>query len=320
MSDKLKEVAEQVRNGLRPEYTVRDLLSWFGYYRRSDGNTADIVRALEGLCIWTVPDFTLTHIDAPVAFVSASAPFDPTLRICMLGPARNKPVSVTPNSPIGEVVRLMIHNDFSQLPVMTSPHEAKGMVTWRGVGQRYALSIPGSEARHFMEPHHEISDNETIFDAVGIVIRYECVLVRDNKNVISGIITTSDLANEFHRLGEPFLLISEIENHIRALIHGKFSQPELDAAKNPEDGAREISGIHRMNFGEYVRLLQEPGRWAKVSLKVDREGFIADLEKVNKVRNDVMHFNPQGIEDEPKAFLHKFAHLVQQLRQTSQGL
>jgi hypothetical protein len=47
-----------------------------------------------------------------------------------------------------------------------------------------------------------------------------------------------------------------------------------------------------MNFGEYVRLLENPANWSKLQLALDRVVFTKMLNGVRLVRNDVMHFDP----------------------------
>jgi hypothetical protein len=89
---------------------------------------------------------------------------------------------------------------------------------------------------------------------------------------------------------------------------------ELDEAKNPGDDSREINNVADMSFGEYVRLLQNPDRWQKLGLNIDRATFVKDLESVNRIRNDVMHFDPDGISPNDLDDLRKTAKFLQQLR------
>lgn len=50
---------------------------------------------------------------------------DPTYRIGKLASATRRPLSVSPDAKLDEVVTHMLTNDFSQLPVMTSRREVK---------------------------------------------------------------------------------------------------------------------------------------------------------------------------------------------------
>jgi hypothetical protein len=46
-------------------------------------------------------------------------------------------------------------------------------------------------------------------------------LVQAPDRTICGIVTAADFSEQFRILAEPFVLIGEIENNIRKLIHGK---------------------------------------------------------------------------------------------------
>jgi hypothetical protein len=51
---------------------------------------------------------------------------------------------------------------------------------------------------------------------------------------------------------------------------------------------------------------------------VDRGTFVRDLENVNTIRNDVMHFDPDGISPDDLEELRKTANFLQELRAISQ--
>jgi hypothetical protein len=63
-----------------------------------------------------------------------------------------------------------------------------------------------------MDPHHEISVNAPLFEAIHSIVEHDCVLVRAVNKKICGIVTTTDLSMQFAQLGEPFLLLGQIEN------------------------------------------------------------------------------------------------------------
>src|SRR5262249_44077121 len=154
-----------------------------------------------------------------------------------------------------------------------------------------------------VDPHFEVKADESIFLAVALIAEHECVLVRGTDKKICGIVTTSDLAVQFQQLGEPFLLLGEIENHLRSFLAGKFSQSELAAIRNPADEGRPLEDVADLGYGDYLRLLGEPSRWSRIGLALDRKAFIKELDDVRRIRNDVMHFDPDGIGDRDLAVL-----------------
>jgi CBS domain-containing protein len=353
----LLEIAEQVKKGAQPSVTVRTLLSWFHAKRRTAWMVGSIRRALREVKLQTVPDFDWTYLDGPVTFAPKVEPAPdtlatpgtavdtevstkvvsiaadaylsppvspvtrgfgyPTYRIGRLASANKTPVSVPPDATIQEAITIMLARDFSQLPVMTSEREVKGLISWKSIGGRLSLGQPCEFVRECTDPHHEISADDSLFDVIDRIVLHECVLVRDSTKKICGIVTTSDLSVQFGQLGEPFFLLGEIENHIRGLIDGKFTQEELKAALDPEDPDRQIEDVSDLTFGEYLHLLEDPQKWGKLVLKIDRKVFIKDLDDIRRIRNDVMHFDPDGIGENDLATLRRFVQFLQRLRQLS---
>ena len=241
---------------------------------------------------------------------------DPTCRIGKLAAANRAPVSVKPDSTIAEAVTLMLLHNFSQLPVMQSEMTLKGVVTWSSIGARLALGLSAQKVSDCMDRAVEKSSEDSLFAVINDIIQHQYVLIRGKDKRIQGIVTTSDLSWQFGRLAGPFLLIGEIEQHIRTLIQKRFSLEELSASCDPGDRGRTIAGVQDLTFGAYIRLLENPERWAKLNLQIDRSIFIEQLQAVRNIRNDVMHFDPDGITDEARAKLRQavqFMHTLQQL-------
>lgn len=342
----LKEVAQEVKKGKKPSATVRTLMSWFGAERRGWRKVRKVRRALQHVKLATAPDFEGAYIDSKVSFLPAAdresttagltsesiaepgsptpvpqstGPIagpaaDPTYRIGRLESANKPVVSVKPDDPIQCAITLMLKNDFSQLPVMTSERTVKGMISWRSIGSRSAVGKTPSLVREAIEPHHEINADASLFDAIDTIAKFDCVLVRDSSSRITGLVTSSDLSVQFGDLGEPFLLLGEIENHLRGLFAGRFSKAELVAARDSQDSGREIEDVADLGFGEIVRFLASPDNWTRLNLNLDRPTFIQDLEEIRQIRNDVMHFDPEGISVEEMKLLRRMVEFLRRLR------
>jgi predicted transcriptional regulator len=76
----------------------------------------------------------------------------------------------------------MLANDYSQLPVMTSEREVKGMISWASIGTRLAVGRAGNHVRELMDGHHEIRAELSLFQAIPIIVEHQYVLVRGNDN------------------------------------------------------------------------------------------------------------------------------------------
>lgn len=295
----------------------------------------------------TDPDFEATYIDGPIRFtlaapntadagesagdttatilpdqafpiqhaVDASAltePIDPTHRISKLAAANNPPVFVTPNDSLSAATTTMLVRGFSQLPVMTSPREVKGVISWQSIGARVSQGKIGSTVREMMDfSHHELRHDASLFLAIPAIVANDYVLVRAKDNTICGIVTASDLSLQFRQLSEPFLLLGEIESHIRQVIASRFSVDELQVAKDGVDTGRTISSAADLTLGEYILLLDHADRWAKSGMPWDRRVFCAQLHRVRELRNDVMHFDPDPLSDADLDTLREFARFLQ---------
>ena len=235
-------------------------------------------------------------------------------RIDGLESANRKPISVEPDSQISKATTLMLTNDFSQLPVMTNDRDVKGTISWKSIGCRLSLNKNCLLVKDCMDQEQVIKSEASLFEAINIISDYNYVLVRAQNNTIQGIVTASDLSKQFRDLSEPFLLIGECEHLIRRLIHGKFSADDLEKSKNSKDMNRKVSGVADLTFGEYVRLLEDKNRWNTLSLAIDRKEFISRLNKIRNIRNDVMHFDPQGIDPEDFHTLREFVRFLKELR------
>jgi len=350
---KLVEINKEVEQGKTPSETVRSFLYWFLAERRGWRVVRQIRAALDSLGLKTVPDFEYAYIGQSVRFVRAepvqsldqtapsdrstqvessdplvdssgfstgnegpvvSHPSDPTYRIGKLPAANRKPVSVKPDTPIQEAISIMLINDFSQLPVMTTEREVKGLFSWKSLATQSFLGEEGKKVADCMDPQFELSTEASIFSAVRIIADAECVLVRDSTRLIVGLVTTFDLALQFGQLGEPFLLLGEIENHVRNLMDGKFTSQQLTEARDPSDSNRTVEDVADLTFGEYVRFLEKPEQWTRLRGNVDRPVFTRSLAEIGVIRNDVMHFDPDGISNDDIDKLRSFAQFLGRLQ------
>lgn len=326
--EKLTSIAAQLKKGVAPSReTVRTFLLWFQAQRRGYNVVRRIRNALRRHSLATSPDFEYAWLDGTIGFVTAppagavpvhaaagAAAPDPTMRIGRLDAANKTPISVKPDSTLAQAVTVMLTNDFSQLPVMTGPRELKGVISWKTIGSRLALKRPCSHVRDAMEPAQVVSVDESLFDAIAKIASHDYVLVQGSDKLFTGIVTASDFNFQFQALAEPFLLVGEIENGLRGILHQKFSLKELEEAKAPGDDGRTIESPSDLTLGEYVRLVEPEKRWKKLKVEIDRVEFLSRLNRVREVRNDVMHFDPDGLDPDDLIFLREFAQFLKRLR------
>lgn len=339
MSKVLERAAEALKAGKEaPTITTRSLLWEFGAQRRSYYNVLRVRSALKKYGLITRPDFESAYIDSNLKLVLANKPStqpqaekksdaedlpasagdapvsdDPTYRISKLAAANQAVVSVKPDATIEHVVTVMMERDFSQVPVMTNERDVKGVISWRAIGSRLSLVEKKAFARDYMEPAYEVRQSDSMFDLIQNIVQRDYVLVRGDDMKITGIITGSDLSVQFQQISEPFLLLSEIENLLRMIIEGRFNKEELQACKDEGDQNRKIETVADLTFGEYIRLLENESRWKTFNVAIDRIAFCKGLDDVRRIRNDVMHFDPDGVAPEDLERLRDYTKFLRRL-------
>lgn len=323
-----RENREAIEGGVAPtprKLSVRRLLALFGYARRGSLVVATIRNALEENGLRTSPDFDSVWIDHEVQIEldreSANGPVaatdiqDPTVRIEALAAANREPTVVHPEGLLSEATTLMLLNDYSQLPVTQDSREIRkvvGMISWKSIGSRLSSGVECTQVRDCVNPQvHEVRHDTPLLDAVAGIATNGYTLVRDSTNRIVGIVTTSDLSREFQELASPFLLIGEIEKYLHTLVHGRFTTEEIQASL-PE--GLTATGTADLTLGGYCRLLDKPANWDKLGLNFGKRQFVARLEAVREIRNEVMHFRPDGLDPEKQQVLQGlvafFRHLA----------
>ena len=320
LDNKLKKISGQLDGGVTPKsVSVKELLEWYGVTRRGSNVNWSIRKALEKHDLDTVPDFTHVWVHSRVNFVKVGSVADreahsTSHQIGSLDSANREPVSVQPGTLISEAITKMLSKDYSQLPVITTPRELKGAISWKSIGSRIALGQKCAIVNDCMDPAQEVSTDTSLWEAIELIAEHDYVLVRALDKTVCGIVTASDLSLQFRDLAEPFLLIGECEKLVRRLIHGKYNAKELEDAKHSTDDGREIGSVSDLTFGEYIWLLSNPDNWNKLNLNLDRADFISRLDQVREIRNDVMHFDPNGVLPESLDFLRESVQFLQNLR------
>lgn len=337
-------IADELRKvGRAGSITPRQLVSWFGGARRGSWIVSIIRQSLASAGLTTEPDFESAYFDAPLEFklVEALAPdaaicesvsmqtfvhgevivretsayADPTYRLSKLEAANRRPLSVSSNTSVSEAVTLMMSNDYSQLPVMNGERDVKGVVSWQSIGARLGFGKKAVEVRDVMDDYYDISSDASLFQAIPIIVMHQYVLVRGKDKSVVGIVTASDLSLQFQQLSEPFLLLGEIENHIRRILELGLPVTDLAAAKDPGDITRSVERVSDLTFGEYLRLIENSQTWGKLNLPIDRVVFGSQLNRVRTIRNDVMHFDPDGIPSEDLDHLRRMVGFLQRLQE-----
>jgi hypothetical protein len=88
----------------------------------------------------------------------------------------------------------------------------------------------------------------------------------------------------------------------------------LAKAKDPTDCDRKITSVSDLTFGEYLRLFEDRENWKSIGYNLSRTSFIETLHRLRRIRNDVMHFHPDGISNQDLGILRDAVKFLQSLQ------
>lgn len=332
---RLKKARESAEAGSPFVLSVQELLGWWGATVRGLVNE-QIEAELANHSLTTSPEFDKVPLTATVHLVKATeedteeisltglpetvivpagAPEDlesreTGLTVGTLPSALGGVVSVKPTATFEEVITLMVLHDFSQLPVLAGPHNLRGSVSWKSIA-RARHADPGAHLSQAIVDAREVRYDHDLIDVLPTLTEHDFVLVRDQRNAVAGIVTAADVAQAYGDLAGHFLLIGEMDRRLRQIIAGAFTLPEVTTLCDPK--AERITSFGDMTVGDYQRVLENPELWEQLGWPLDRKVFIARLEEIRRIRNNVMHFNSS--DPLPKADVDKIRNLNKLLRE-----
>jgi predicted transcriptional regulator len=317
----LKDAAARAAANDPSHVTIRQLLARMGQKRRGYLVIRRIEQALSAAGLQSDPPFTQGWIDNEIQLVATRVEESKTnvattadigLKVASLASANRKVEAVTREGTIEHAISLMQLKDYSQLAVMSSPRTLDGVVTWQSIAQARLRSsdavLKDAISHHPMEIHFD----EDLIPLIPPIIDCGFAFVRAKDGMICGIVTPADLSTRFAELAEPFLALEELERRLRLVIDRHFSPPEICAAADPTD-EREVEGADDLSLGEAIRLLQDPGNFARLNWHADRKVFVTALDELRLIRNDVVHFSPDPLEEQQIASLHNFIRWLRAL-------
>jgi hypothetical protein len=230
-------------------------------------------------------------------------------RIRNIASATNGVTSVQPSATLEQVQHIMMTKGYSQLAVLTGPHELKGAVSWEGIAKariaKDRLTLSDVIDKYPLVVHAD----QDLLDQLPAIYSAGFVFVREHDSSICGIVTNADLTSQFGDMTAPFFQLGEIERRIRPCIDAVFSADELcEAVRN-----RKLTCASDMTFGQYQILLGDEGRWSRMHWGVDREMFGDHLDEVRKIRNHIMHFGAEPLDTSQRGQLAAFLDVMRYL-------
>jgi predicted transcriptional regulator len=319
-SNKLKNIIQNIKDTHQEVHvTPRELFMFFDFEKRTEGNRRYVDEFLNDNQVEVIPGYMTTGMDEQIALrykktARSRTNIDPIKKIRMLESANTPPITVTREAKLKEAITLMMMHDISQLPVVSGTRTVQGVISWETIGHGLNNGSDSELVIDFIQNDVTILDQETpLLDAISDILKKGFVLVQRADKTLCGIVTLTDLSTQFLIVSEPFLLLEQIEHHIRQILDGKFYITELKEYIQYGDIERKIEFIEDLSFGDYIRIIEKPEHWDRLQLNIERSHFIKHLDKIREIRNDIMHFDPDGISTEQKEDLTKMAKFLSEV-------
>lgn len=223
--------------------------------------------------------------------VDRANPADLSLTVSNLECAERMPLCVKPDTSVAAALTEMQMRDYSQLVVAASPRSVRGIVSYRSIARAQLHGSPARVSDCQDDSVPQVGLDEPLLDVISQFQRHNCVLLFAADGQLCGIVTPADIAAEFRNMAGPFLVIGEIEEHLRWLIERcGIDLSSALAGPSSAAGNRAAARTADLTMGEIERIFQNPGHWATVGLSYDRVTFCSELGAIREFRNALMHF------------------------------
>lgn len=315
----IEKIAKEISADKKPrKITPRQLFNAFGFERRTPGNCYWVDKFLNDNSLMVTPHYNDVWIDELISIdhkpvAKTEIPIDPIRRINSLDSANTIPSYVNNDAPLLAATTIMQSYDFSQLPVINgNVRNLVGYISWKTISKAKINGINSDMVKDYIEPDvATLSPDTPLIQAIEIVKKHDFAVVIAKDKSLYGIVTATDVTTQFIEESEPFVLLSELEGHLRNLLRDKILVEDLKklCCKDEQD----ISSIDEMTFGDYVTIFGNEKQWKKLKIAADRKTFVEELKVIRGIRNDVMHFRPSGLDDGKKELLKRFVDYLRVL-------
>lgn len=225
--------------------------------------------------------------------------YSATLAIGVIPSARVELTRVKRATSLAVAQANMIRYDFSQLPVFDQTDTVlRGVVSWESIARASISRIP-KVVNDCMAPASTVHIGADLFDVIPTIIDAGYVVVLDERDRPSGIVTTADLASQFDSLARPFLLVGECERELRRVLDKRFTPDKLEAASRwaKKNGQ---SGASAMTVGEIKHFLSSAENWKMFDITLPQDIVTDWIGVLTELRNQVAHFHSAPEEIAPR--------------------
>jgi predicted transcriptional regulator len=228
-------------------------------------------------------------------------------RINRVIPQDQSLLTVAPRCRAREAVALMQQHGYSQVPVVDNG-EVLGVFSFRSFAGNAAGTTLDEWTRQKCAPGDlRVDDCLEQFQFARVTEEMVSVfdaMERDNGILIGtperlvGVLTPMDFLRYLYKVAIPFVMVSEIELALRALIRIAMSQEEIVVAakyclSNVYGGEDKVpTSLEEMSFDNYQSLISHGDNWTHFDLILGgtRTRVSGKLKEIKAIRNDLFHF------------------------------
>jgi predicted transcriptional regulator len=294
--------------------TVRELITLWDLTDRDRATSAQIDADLANHDLTTAPDFRAVGLDSAVRLLEVPEPAEAAPAVApaqaeaeaaagadeesidiglTLGNLLSGDWSlawVTPTASFEEVITKLQINDYSQVAVLANQYTLHGAISWKSIAEAKHLN-PAAAVSDAIDRTAKVFDYDSrLLDVLPTLQADEFIFVRDFERRVSGIVTAADVVRKYDDTATPFFLIGEVDQELRQLIMNSFEEDTVRQAC--KSAGTSFKSFETMTIGQYQAVLGDPMCWQQLGWPLDRAQFVERLSEIRRVRNNVMHFNP----------------------------
>lgn len=320
-------------NGSSRSYSVAELLSWFEHKRRGAHIKSKINNELNSAGLRTSPHWTHLSKHSYFKFKKADRKIedeieDATLRVGNLPTAdfesiKKKMRFVNEDETVSKALSEMISLGISQLPVLQGGRKIQGVISLQSICERLnnggKVELSDSVKDVMTTAYTLIRITDHILDVIPVVLDrgYAFVEKFPNSGNILGIITKTDIVELFETETALFVKLGEAENHLRALLNNKIKVTDIE--KLYELGGRTFDkgdpdSLLKLTFGDYEQIINRDELWDKLKLGINQDTLKDLLADTREVRNAIMHFDRDRIDESQVDAVDKLNRLLSSAR------
>ena len=209
---------------------------------------------------------------------------------------KSKLATIDCNDSIEKAVKLMLKEEYSQLPVMKGD-KTIGVISYETLAKTIfsfaeSKSKPPAKVRvkDCMEKTSKIFNiDDDLISLLNTLANKSYVLITKRSKVID-IITSYDALDFFRVCGEDFIILNDIESILRKIISEQFDSTTFtENAKEIFCGKRrKPKTVNDMEFADYSTFIVS--NWDRFIDLFGQTDILKQLENARIIRNKVCHF------------------------------